>query len=76
MKLADLKVPCKIKIVRLSVGASEKKRLEKYGISIGSIVYAEFVSRGIILSRNGRLIAIGNDLLNDIEVNIENSNNR
>lgn len=76
VKLSDVKVPCKIRIVEITAEVIEKKRLEKYGVSLGSIANVEFISDGVILSRNGRLIAIGKDLLNDIEVNIENSNNR
>lgn len=76
MKLYKARVGDKIIIKSLDGLKNFNLAPEKFSLKIGEMYKIEDLSNGVILRRGGRLIALGKELLNVIEVNIESSNRR
>lgn len=76
MKLYKARVGDKIIIKSLDGLKNFNLAPEKFSLRIGEMYKIEDLSNGVILRRGGRLIALGKELLNVIEVNIESSNRR
>lgn len=76
MKLYKARVGDKIIIKSLDGLKNFNLAPEKFSLRIGEMYKIEDLSNGVILRRGGRLIALGKELLNVIEVNIESRNRR
>lgn len=75
MILSSVKEGSFVKVLRLKLERSEIERLNSYGISENSTVKVERNLGGIIVSVNGRLIALSSKITDSIEVSYANSDN-
>lgn len=76
MKLYQARVGEKMIIKSLDGLKNLNLTPEKFSLRVGEIYKVEDLSNGAILSRGGRLIAIGKELLKVIEVDFESRNCR
>ncbi len=75
MILSSVKVGSFVRVLGLKLTKSEIERLNSYGITKNSIIKVERNLGGIIVSVNGRLIALSSKIADSIEVNYANSDN-
>lgn len=75
MILSSVKEGSFVRVLRLKLTKSETERLNSYGITKNSIIKVERNLGGIIVSVNGRLIALSSKIADSIEVNYANSDN-